>query len=75
MEPKYKVGDCLFYQDQWGIMLIYVKDINILRQKYETLVSRNNMDTINVPYSFNLLHSDRIRLATKAERILLCPLK
>jgi len=73
MNPKYKVGDFLFYRDRWGIMLIEITDIDITKGRYITLTNRNELGSITVPYEFNILDtSENTRLATKAERILLC---
>ena len=73
MSPKYKVGDFLFYKDRWGYMLFHIISIDITKQLYHTSVIRNEIDPIDVPYPFRILHNgDRVRLATKAERILLC---
>lgn len=70
MSPKYKVGDLLFYKDQWGIMFFHILSIDIQRQVYHTSVIRNDIHPIEVPYPFKMLHNDdKIRLATKAERL------
>lgn len=73
MSPKYKVGDFLFYKDRWGHMIFHIISIDITKQIYNTSVIRNDIAAIDVPYDFKILHNtDRVRLATKAERILLC---
>ena len=54
-------------------MLIEITDIDITKGKYITITNSNELGSIRVPYDFTTLdNSKNIRLATRAERILLC---